>query len=731
MEQVTPSSAPVADGPVAVLPPAEAPAGSATPATPATPTPPATRAGDPPGPRTAEPVRGDIQGLRALAVLIVLLFHFWPQALTGGYVGVDVFFVISGFLISSHLMRSPPTTPRLLGRFWARRVRRLLPAASLVLGVTLVASIVWLPSTLLPTVARETIASALSVENWALAASATDYLSAENAPSPVQHYWSLSVEEQFYVLWPLLIAALAFLGRGRRPQAWWAVGLVGVTAASLTTSVLLTSSDPAAAYFVTPTRVWELGLGSVLALAVHHGWRLRSPLLRSALAWLGLAMIAWAAMRFDSATPFPGTAALLPTLGAVLVIAADSDSAPWSPRGLLRARPSQQLGDISYSVYLWHWPVVVILPYALARDLTIVEKLVAIAAVLVVAALTKRFVEDPVRRSTVLGASLPRSFAILAVSVLVLGGAGLVVIQRSESAVAAEQQALTAKLASSDCVGADATRNPGCRSIPGDELLSSPAVARNDKSEVYADGCWSTRPFTAHNVCTYGDPDGKVKVALIGNSHAGHWQPALAPIAQERGWRLDTYLVSQCYTVDLDLDFGSARATKNCRAWNRWAVGKVGGGDYDLVVMSDRTFQQVIGVPSESKAAVAERAYAETLRTITASGTRVIVLRDVPSAVESAPDCVATHPDDASACTHPARLAVEPDPLFAAAEADTSGLVSGLDLTDRFCRDGRCHVVIGGLIAYFDHGHLTTTFARTLVPDIAPALTGALAARAS
>src|SRR5688572_8409814 len=153
-------------------------------------------------------VRRDIQGLRAVAVLIVLLFHFWPDGLTGGYVGVDVFFVISGFLISSHLLRSPPVTPRLLAGFWARRVRRLLPAASLVLLATLAASLVWLPSTQIATVARETIASALSVENWALASTATDYLAQESAPSPLQHYWSLSVEEQFYVLWPLLIALL-------------------------------------------------------------------------------------------------------------------------------------------------------------------------------------------------------------------------------------------------------------------------------------------------------------------------------------------------------------------------------------------------------------------------------------------------------------------------------------------------------------------------------------------
>ena len=169
--------------------------------------------------------------------------------------------------------------------------------------------------------------------------------------------------------------------------------------------------------------------------------------------------------------------------------------------------------------------MVVILPYALAHDLTLVDKLVAVAAVLLVAALTKRFVEDPVRRSRVLGASLPRSFAILAASVLVLGSAGLVVIQRSESATAAEQQALTAKLDSSDCVGAEATRNPTCGSIAGDELLSSPAVARTDRSEVYDDGCWSVRPYTAHPVCTYGDPDGNVKVASSATRTPGTGSP--------------------------------------------------------------------------------------------------------------------------------------------------------------------------------------------------------------
>jgi hypothetical protein len=314
--------------------------------------------------------------------------------------------------------------------------------------------------------------------------------------------------------------------------------------------------------------------------------------------------------------------------------------------------------------------------------------------------------------------------------VLVLGSAGVGIVRHADAATAAEQQALADELTSSDCVGAEATRNPACPSVIGDSLLSTPSVARIDRPVVYADGCWSARPFTKRQVCTYGDPAGSVRVALMGNSHAGHWQPAIAPVAEERGWRLDTYLISQCYSVTIPVEVGSRAASANCRAWNEWAIGEVSSGRYDLVVLSNRTFQQLVGVAPADRDRVARGAYADTLRTITSSGTKVLVLRDVPSAVTSAPDCVAAHLDDVTACSHPVAEAVPTDPLYDAATEDTSGLVSTLDLTDRFCRDGVCHAVLGGLIAYFDHGHLTTTFARTLVPDVGPALERALRAPA-
>ena len=306
-------------------------------------------------------MRGDIQGLRALAVAAVVVYHLWPKALPGGYVGVDVFLVISGFLITSHLLREPPVTWAAVGRFWGRRVRRLLPASAVVIVVTVAASAALLPSTLLAQAASEALSSALYVQNWALAASATDYLAATADATPFRHYWTLSVEEQFYLVWPLIVGGATVLGArwsaGRRSGAradgradgragaraggaTWPVpvAVAVVVVGSLAWSVHLTASNPASAYYVTPTRMWELALGGAVAVV---GTRLRAGArVRSVLAWAGLGAVVVAAITFDAGTPFPGAWALLPVSGAALVIAAGA-SPTSGPARLLGVRPAQ------------------------------------------------------------------------------------------------------------------------------------------------------------------------------------------------------------------------------------------------------------------------------------------------------------------------------------------------------------------------------------------------------
>ncbi len=621
-------------------------------------------------------MRTDIQALRALAVSVVVAFHLWPGRVSGGYVGVDVFFVISGFLITLHLVQRPPTSAAKLGNFWARRVRRLIPAAALVLVTTAIAAWLWLPATQFAEIGKQIAGSALYVQNWVLADSATDYLAAENAPTPVQHYWSLSIEEQFYLVWPLVIAGVFVVRRRLLP-----VVTAVLFAASLAWSIHLTPIDPGAAYFVSPARFWELLLGGLVAIAVDRGVVLRRG--REVVALTGLVMIVVAVFGFDRGTAFPGWAALVPTVGAALILlAAVERRGPWD------LRPVQLVGDWSYPIYLWHWPLVVIVPIALGVDKTLATDSVVLVATVALSGLTVRFVEKPLRFHPRLVARRRATFAMLAATTALSCAAAW---------------ALTAAPTTDE----------------DSALVMSPVEAKNDKPAVYADGCWSSAPFSTHPLCHYGDLDSDRRVALIGNSHAGHWQPALTVAADQEGWVVDTYLASQCFTVDLDIAFPNPKSTRNCRDWNAESLRRIIASKASLVVISNRTNTLPLeDVDPEDSARVAQAAYADTLDTLTSAGIPVLVIRDTPSATDNVPDCVALNEDDWAACDRPRSESLETDPLAAAAGADDSGLVSRLDVSDHFCDATICRFVIDGLIAYFDHGHMTATFSRTLAPEV-------------
>ncbi|WP_076261631.1 acyltransferase family protein [Intrasporangium flavum] len=673
--------------------------------------------------------RKDIQALRAIAVTLVVVYHFWPNRLTGGYVGVDVFFVISGFLITLHLLQRPIRRFSDLFAFWARRVRRLIPAATLVLLATLGASLLWLPQTVHQRVANEVIASALYVENWMLAFTSTDYLATDQLHSPTQHYWSLSVEEQFYILWPVLIG-LAFLVCRRlgRSFRFAPLGVIAVVSgASLAFSWWFTHDNAAQAYFVSTTRIWELGVGAALAAAVHAGLSLRGTVVRSVLLWGGLAAIAWASWTFTGGTPFPGLAALLPTVGTAAVIAARSDDLRPGPFPLWSRRPVQWLGDVSYSVYLWHWPAIVVIPFVLDDDnVRWWQKLLLLGLVLVLSAATKRWVEDLMRFTPSIARSTKRSFVLLAVCLAAsLGAAGAahVAISRAEAQTAGPIDT------AAQCVGADYFRDAACagRQVA---MLTNPVRAADDKPQVYADDCWNNRPFTRRKVCSYGPKNAPVKVALYGNSHAGQWFPPIMRTAKERGWRVDTYIASECYSVDIPVSFGTQTLVDNCSAFNQWARDRITSGGYDLVVMSDRTYQPLSGVPAARKVQTAKASYNRVMDAFVKAGSRVLVIRDTPGAGTSVPDCVARYADDVARCATKEKVGpgtgLEPDPLADAAAGRTGRDVTRLEVTNLLCREGTCPAVLGGLITYFDHGHMTTSFSLTLYPEVSRALRTAL-----
>jgi len=666
--------------------------------------------------------RPDIQGLRAIAVLLVVLYHIWPQSLTGGYVGVDVFFVISGFLMTALLLRRPPQSRKDFAGFWARRIRRLLPAALLVILVTAVATWLLAPSPLWTTTARQVLATTFYVQNWVLAANSVDYLAADDAPSPLLHYWSLSVEEQFYLLWPIVIALAIFWARRRRRGVRTPVLTVValILVASLAISWWYTSAVPAAAYFITPTRMWELALGGLIA-ALPATLVTRVPRsVRSAVAWLGIAAIIATGVLYTDATPFPGLTALLPTVGTAVVLWAQPAGAG-SPAGILGLRPVQYIGDISYSLYLWHWPLVALLPYV-SGSIGILDQCAILAGSVVLAGVSKVLVEDPLRRPRGARPTL-NAYRFGAVGMVCLGVVGALWLQVATARVQAAAQAAEVAVAQGgSCFGA-ASMNRGFAACPQDPAVApvpAPEAAKLDKAVAYPDHCWSFAPFDKHPTCTYGT--GPVKVALLGNSHAGHWLPALIELAQARHWTITTYLISQCAPSDTRQQFDTAAKSENCYQYGQWALRQISKGDYDLIVTSNR-----LSVPSlhqswaqsDKSARVGFRQYLRKL----ASAAPVVVLHDLPypgRRVKNIPDCLAQNTGAVATCNGTPQSWSWYYP-FAAAAKGLRG-VSVIDLTRYFCTATTCPAVIGGVTVYFDGSHMTATYAKTLAPYLGKAL---------
>lgn len=656
----------------------------------------------------------------------MVTYHLLPGTFTGGYIGVDVFFVISGFLITNHLLSKPPTTPRLLADFWARRVRRLLPAAFTVIVATLCLTWLVAPESRWRSVSWDGIASAFYVQNWRLAASSTDYLAAEEAPSPLQHYWSLSIEEQFYIFWPILIlVVLAVSSRMRWNSRMVVTGaLATITVASFSFGLFLTASEPSAAYFVSTTRVWELGVGALLA-CVHQLWQ-PGRLLSMVSAWAGLLLILWAAVTYTPATPFPGAAALAPTLGAALLIWPACTSR-WAPTGFLSLKPIQWVGDASYSIYLWHWPLIAVVPWVGNGRLGWIDSVAIIGATVGLSALSKTFIEDRFRQAHML--RLPsRSFAMGASSMALVAVLAVVpVFYVGQQEQASEQKVAKAKNGRDPCLGARALDKPiqSCPTADPSELIPSPAVAGDDKSDAYADDCWESSPYPGLAKCVYGD--GSRKIALVGNSHAGQWLPALQNIADKDDLQITTYLVSACAPIDADLAISSEKR-KGCREWGERMVEATDGRAFDLVIVASRNVYGVKGAPKERFNQELEDGYQGLLASWRGADTNVLVLHDTPfphDTVASIPDCLANEDKSIETCSGKPSEWIPHDPLYQAARK-MGGNIRSTNLNDHICRPKRCYGANGGVVTYFDGSHLSATYATTLSPYLEPKVLSAL-----
>ena len=673
----------------------------------------------------ANGVRPEIQALRALAVGIVVLYHLWPNSLTGGFVGVDVFFAISGFLITAHLLREAVKTGRIsLPRFWAKRARRLLPASLVVLVVTAIATLLWVPQAYWKQFFTDIAASGLYVQNWNLATSAIDYLAADNAPTAVQHYWSLSAEEQFYIIWPILmvIALLIAAKRSARVRTI-AIGVVlgAVVLASFVLSVWMTATHPSYAYFITPTRAWEFGLGGLLAL-VAGGVAKAPGVVRAVVSWLGLAAILFTAIVYTADTPFPGWEAGIPVLGTLAVIWAGNPEVAWAPSRLASIRPIQWLGDVSYSVYLWHYPLIVIVPFALGADtLRTPAKIAILIATLLLAWASKNLIEDPVREGRWLATHKPRwTFVATAAAMVIVVGGGATVVGFVDRGTA-ERDANIAQILEQapDCIGlsiTDGTKAPKCSQWDlGDTVIPAQADFSTERPEIYSEDCRSVDGESQIKDCTFGDKSSDTIVALVGDSHAAQWFPTFRALAEKDGFALHVLFKSGCpfTTIVRDVTIGFSG---DCRTWNTNAMDAITGmSGLDLVITSATR-----GYPSDGEAVDAQRVdqYETLLAKITDSGIPALVMRDTPKLTDNAVECLRDSSDSKIRdCGTSKAKALEqrPDLLVAAAEKVPG--VSVISINDQLCKKDFCPGVIGDVIAYRDSSsHMTTTFAETLAP---------------
>jgi peptidoglycan/LPS O-acetylase OafA/YrhL len=693
-------------------------------------------------PVAATGLRPEIELLRAVAVAGVVVAHLWPARLPGGYAGVDVFFVVSGFLISRHLLRELGETGRVeLAVFWARRVRRLLPAAFLVLGVVFIATMTVLPTAMRSVTLMQLVASVFYVQNWTLAIGSVDYFAAEETATAVQHFWSLSVEEQFYLAWPLLL--LLFVGIGRLRRRGLFVAILVVAAASFAWGVVASyGPEPSAAYFSTLTRVWEFCAGGLLALAgsAFPGFARIAGRdgVRRLLGAVGIAAIAVAFLILDPATPYPGFAALLPVAGALFVIAGSAPRASVSLGPIARLRVVRFVGGLSYSIYLWHWPLLVFAPFVLAPvgGLSTIGRVGIVVLTVLLAWATRVFVEDRFRRPRGSSSATAPARAFLlpmaggAAALVCVLAAQLLVIQPAEAAAESRRRAL----AVSGCFGAEAVLS-GCAD-PFATIVDEPAAATVDRALACSRATVTAPPSGSSASCDYPVPGERGTVAVIGDSHAGMLADVVADWAGASGHRVRLYETPACpsFGAVAALPFPNEVRATSAASPSSWAECVAAGERIAAEVGGDRGVRLVVVVNStrslldevdSDRSAISRRSVSDAIERMQRSGKQVVVIRDVPGLEfgESAPLCLTLHRDDPGECSVARSVALPAaDPMVTGATASGAPIV---DLSDLFCDARRCYPSVGGVVAYWDRAHLTGTMRDSLADTLARRLTAA------
>lgn len=690
----------------------------------------------------AREIRGDIQGLRAVAVAVVIAAHAGVSVMPGGFVGVDVFFVISGYLISGLLFREVLVTGGIsIGQFWARRARRILPAATVVTIASVLGSLVVMSFLDARQVIIDAAWASVFAANIHFAQQGDDYFATNVGPSPFQHYWSLAVEEQFYVVWPVALFAVLALTRmvshrkpKRLPRRTVMVLLLVVIALSLAWSIHQTVASPTSAYFSTFTRAWELGIGALVALVPASAVRRMSQRTLELMAAAGAVAVVVSCLVITSATPFPGIAAILPVGGTALILLAGHDRTHTLVGRALSTEPFRLVGDWSYSLYLWHWPILILPEYALGRALTAFESVLAVLVTVTVSAYSYQYVEMPFRTGRP-AHRLPRRRALA----LYPASAALIFCVGASAWVWTGAQAQGGDnppiaLPGSDgktSLHADTIANvqasvKAARDRQAIPSKTEPSIMEMRNSIASVGDC--DYQDNVRTLCNMGEEDGSRTLVLIGDSHARAWIPAFNRINEAGDWKAYYLVKPQCTAAHVPVaSADSSDVFTDCSDFQDWVMEQVEDLDPDLVVVASSP--PVNGVfdgdervtSTEGIIPLLRDGYDELFLELDAAAAEVVLLRDVPKNPEDPATCLTTGDPTLGDCVFEP---VERSQILGDVAVESAS-VSGarvVDPTPWLCYQGECPIVIGGLLSYRDTDHITVQYAANLWATLGRAL---------
>jgi peptidoglycan/LPS O-acetylase OafA/YrhL len=668
------------------------------------------------GRRPKEGYRPHLDGIRAVAVILVILFHLGYAWIPGGFAGVDVFFVLSGYLITGLLVDELGRDGRVdLARFYARRVRRLLPAAVLVVAVVIAGTLGLLDRVDQAAVGDDAAWSALYSANWHFALAGGDYFAPGDVPSPLVHFWSLAVEEQFYLVWPALLLGLwALTARWRRRPGALLAAVLGLMSVSIGLSLLL--APGAMTYYGTHTRAYQLLAGAALAIGARHllarppgaaGAAGRTRAAGALLSVAALAALAALAHTTDGAGSYPGLAGLGVTGASVALIAALDLMGDHPLRRLAGARLPAAIGRMSYSLYLWHWPTIVFLPlFADRHDIPVIGgKPALVLAMTLLALASYRLWEQPIRFRVRVRAPARR--------VVVAGLAASVALSATTIPF---------------------LRPPG--GFEGRALASVRDLAKPGACPYFARD-WPEPGSSRACVQRRG---GGLTVALVGDSHAQQWNPALEVLAERYDLTVIRATRAGCPAPDVTVDrLADARDVSGsgtaCTAWRRQVYPDlVARYDPDVVFVGTRSHVSplVVGGRTVKPGGAEHRrrwsaGWDWTLRTLRAGGAHVVVSEILPTLPQRVPACLADAGKPTTDCDFPVSVdrVVRPYNAIIRRHARRDARIAVFDPTPIGCPGGICRAMSGAIVVHRDDNHLSATYVRSRAKRFDAALTRA------